>query len=179
MNIKFNKDVKNELNEILSGLYRLHKLGNEIDVEATRIELENEHPVIILTEYNSGSDMKVKIKRGILEHYFTIEDSNNCDLYEFVGDYGWTPDQVLYLKYGNQNLYIVEKEGIFDEVGTTFSETELREWFNEYYSCDPTLENYEFEDWLKVTVQNGYIKMYLLFDVQRDEEYIGKLFGGN
>ena len=103
MNIKFNKDVINELNEILSGLYRLHKLGNELDIEAIRIELENEHPIIVLTDYCSDSDMKAKIKRGDLEHYFTIEDSNNCDLYEFVGDYGWTPDQVLYLKYGNQN----------------------------------------------------------------------------
>lgn len=176
MSIKFNKDVTNELNEILSGLYRLHKLGNEIDVEATRIELENEHPVIILTEYNSGSDMKAKIKRGDLEHYFTIEDSNNCDLYEFVGDYGWTPDQVLYLKYGNENLYIVEDDDIFQEVGTTFSETELRENFNEYWKFEEYYDEDDFEGWLKVTVKQGHLKKYILFDTNVDEE-LDRLFG--
>lgn len=176
MNIKFNKDVTNELNEILSGLYRLHKLGNEIDVEATRIELENEHPVIILTEYNSGSDMKAKIKRGILEHYFIIEDSNNCDLYEFVGDYGWTPDQVLYLKYGNENLYIVEDDEIFCEVGETFSETELRENFNEYWRQEEYYDKDDFDGWLREVVKQGHLKMYLLFDTNIDEE-LDRLFG--
>lgn len=176
MSIKFNKNVTNELNEILSGLYRLHKLGNEIDVEATRIELENEHPVIILTEYNSGSDMKAKIKRGDLEHYFTIEDSNNCDLYEFVGDYGWTPDQVLYLKYGNQNLYIVEDDDIFQEVGTTFSETELRENFNEYWKFEEYYDEDDFTGWLETTVKQGHLKKYILFDINVDEE-LDRLFG--
>ena len=175
MSIKFNKNVTNELNEILSGLYRLHQLGNEIDVEATRIELENEHPVIILTEYNSGSDMKAKIKRGTLEHYFTIEDFNNCDLYEFVDDYGWTPDQVLYLKHGNQNLYIVETEGVFDEIGTIFSETELREWFKEYWESDPSIDSDDFDEWLKTTVSNGYLKMYILFFDAEDIKYAWKI----
>ena len=185
MSIKVNLEFVKESKEILDGIERLTRLVGNLEINNIEIfqEYDKTKARVIYKsqdiDYNTNY-FTCQIHKGTLEHYFDVDLGWSAgNIYDNVGDFGWTNDQVLYLKYGNQNLYIVEKEGIFDEVGTTFSETELREWFNEYYSCDPTLENYEFEDWLKVTVKNGYIKMYLLFDVQRDEEYIDKLFGGN
>lgn len=176
MSIKVSLEFIKESKELLDGIERLTRL---MDLKIENIEIyhdifeedctEDGRARAKVTFNDSGENycsnyFTCNIHKGTLEHYFDV-NFNRSSIYENVGDFGFTPDQVLYLKYGNQNLYIVEREGVFDEVGTIFSETELREWFKEYYSCDPILENCDFDEWLKTTVSNGYLKMYLLFDV--------------
>lgn len=185
MSIKVNLDFIKESKELLDGVERLTRLVDNLEIRNIEIFQEVDKTKVRVIYKSQDIDYNTnyftcQIHKGTLEHYFDVDLGWSVgNIYDNVGDFGWTNDQILYLKYGNQNLYIVEKEGIFDEVGTTFSETELREWFKEYWEGDPSIDSDDFDEWLKVTVKNGYIKMYLLFDVQRDEEYIGKLFGGN
>ena len=185
MSIKVNLEFIKESKEILDGIERLTRLIDNLEINNIEIfqEVDKTKARVIYKsqdiDYNTNY-FTCQIHKGTLEHYFDVDLGWSAgNIYDNVGDIGLTHDQVLYLKYGNQNLYIVEREGIFDEVGTTFSEIELREWFKEYWESDQTIDSNDFDEWLKVTVQNDYLKMYLLFDVQRDEEYIDELFGGN
>lgn len=181
MSIKVNLDFIKESKELLDGVERLTRLIEEFEITNIliyQVEDRAEAKVTYDTQDDRNSFI-CKIHKGNLEHYFDVDLGWSVgSIYGSVGDYGWTPDQVLYLKYGNQNLYIVEKEGIFDEVGTTFSETELREWFKEYWESDPSIDSDDFDEWLKVTAKNGYLKMYILFDTNVCEE-LNRLFGGN
>lgn len=171
MSIKVNLDFIKESKELLDGVERLTRLVDNLEIRNIEIFQEVDKTKVRVIYVSQDIDYNTnyftcQIHKGTLEHYFDVDLGWSAgNIYDNVGDFGWTNDQVLYLKYGNQNLYIVEKEGIFDEVGTTFSETELREWFKEYWESDPSIDSDDFDEWLKVTVKNGYLKMYLLFDV--------------
>lgn len=184
MSIKVNLDFIKESKELLDGVERLTRLVDNLEIRNIEIFQEVDKTKVRVIYVSQDIDYNTnyftcQIHKGTLEHYFDVDLGWSVgSIYGSVGDYGWTPDQVLYLKYGNQNLYIVEKEGIFDEVGTTFSETELREWFKEYWESDPSIDSDDFDEWLKVTAKNGYLKMYILFDTNVCEE-LNRLFGGN
>ena len=176
MSIKVSLEFIKESKELLDGIERLTRL---MDLKIENIEIyhdifeedctEDGRARAKVTFNDSGEKycsnyFTCNVHKCTLEHYFDV-NFEKSSIYENVGDFGFTHDQVLYLKYGNQNLYIVEETGIFDEVGTIFSETELREWFEEYWENTYAYEEADFKNWLKETVSNGYLKMYLLFDV--------------
>ena len=184
MSIKVNLDVIKESKELLDGIERLTRLIDNLEIRNIEIfqEVDKTKARVIYKsqdiDYNTNY-FTCQIHKGNLEHYFDVDLGWSAgNIYDNVGDFGWTNDQVLYLKYGNQNLYIVEKEGIFDEVGTTLSETELRENFNEYWMFEENYDSYDFEGWLKTTVEHGHLKKYVLFDTNVCEE-LNRLFGGN
>ncbi len=178
MSIKVNLEFVKESKELIEGIERLTRLlDDKLEIENIQIyQVEGRAKAKIIYKSDNldycMNYFTCKIHKGTLEHYFNVK-FNKSSIYENVGDFGFTPDQVLYLKYGNQNLYIVEKDGMFDEVGAIFSETELREWFRELWleefwesnESDPRVDSDYFDEWLKTTVSNGYLKMYLLFDV--------------
>lgn len=180
MSIKMNLEFMKESKEILDGIERLTRLIEELEIENIRIyqvEDRAEAEVVYKSdENNCYNSYKCKIHKGDLEHYFDVDLGwSTGNIYDNVGDFGWTPDQVLYLKYGNQNLYIVEDDDIFQEVGTTFSETELRENFNEYWMFEEYYDENDFEGWLETTVKQGHLKKYILFDTNINEE-LDRLF---
>lgn len=182
MSIKFNLEFMKESKEILDGIERLTRLIEELEIkniEIYQVEDRAEAKVIYKSQdidYNTNF-FTCQIHKGNLEHYFDVDLGwSTGNIYDNVGDFGFTLDQVLYLKYGNQNLYIVEDDDIFQEVGTTFSETELRENFNEYWKLEEYYDEDDFEGWLETTVKNGHFKKYILFDTNVDEE-LDRLFG--
>lgn len=180
MSIKFNRKIKDELNEILSGLYRLNELNYEIEAECVRIEFENNHPVYILEEFNSGSELKAFINRPEGGRIYFDVKSTHGSIYDNVGDCGWSEDQKLYVMYGKQPLYQYTEAAQADDE-QIYSEEELRVWFEfAQDGGDPSVSlNYqpdEFNEWLNDTCNNGYMKTYRLFDVQKDEEYLDELF---
>ena len=170
MNIKANLRFVKESKELIEGIERLVRLV-EFDVrniELYQDEYENTYVKLIYKSQKLEDEYLMNycicsIHQGTLGHFFEVK-FNDKSIYELKGDFGFTDDQLLYLKYGNQNLYITEKEGMFDEIGVIFSEQELREWFNEYWEQTYAWEEDDFQGWLKVTVQNGYLKMYILFE---------------
>lgn len=182
MNIKFNLEFMKDSKELLDGIERLTRLVEEFKIENIEIFQDNEKTKAKVTYKNTYLDdttynLTCQIHKGNLEHYFDVDLGwSTGNIYDNVGDFGFTPDQVLYLKYGNQNLYIVEDDDIFQEVGTTFSETELRENFNEYWKFEEYYDEDDFEGWLKVTVEQGHLKKYILFDTNVCEE-LDRLFG--
>ena len=179
MSIKMNLEFMKESKEILDGIERLTRLIEELEITNIliyQVQDRVEAKVIYETQDDSNSFI-CKIHKGNLEHYFDVDLGwSTGNIYDNVGDYGWTPDQVLYLKYGNQNLYIVEDDDIFQEVGETFSETELRENFNEYWKFEEYYDEDDFDGWLKEVVKQGHLKKYLLFDTNINEE-LDRLFG--
>ena len=184
MNIKMNLEFINESKELLDGIERLVRLIEDLEIENIEIFQDNEITKVKIAYKNLDNATlyaTCQIHKDILEHYFDVDFGwSTGNIYDNVGDFGLTPDQVLYLKYGNnQRLYTVEKEGIFDEVGITFSETELKEWFKEFWDNTYAWENDGFNCWLSTTVNNGYLKRYDLFDVKKDEEYLNELFNQN
>lgn len=190
MSIKMNLEFMKESKEILDGIERLTRLIEELEIENIEIyqDIFKEDCIedgkarakvtysIDGTRYNQNY-FTCNIHKGDLEHYFDVSLGWSVgNIYDNVGEFGFTPDQVLYLKYGNQNLYIVEDDDIFQEVGTIFSETELRENFNEYWRLEEYYDEDDFDGWLKEVVKQGHFKMYLLFDTNIDEE-LDILFG--
>ena len=181
MSIKFNKNITDELNEILSGFYRLNELKYEIEAECVKIEFENNHPVYILEEFNSGEELKAFINRNEGgKIYFDVKSSHGS-IYDNVGDCGWTEDQKLYIMYGRQPLYKYTEDVGLEEDETIYSKEELIEWFKVAADGgDPCISmSYkvdEFEMWLNDTLNNGYMNVYRLFDTKRDEEFIDELF---
>lgn len=179
MSIKFNLEFMKESKEILDGIERLTRLIEELEIENIQIYQVQDFAEAEVN-YKSQDDKNFficRIHKGDLEHYFDVDLGWSVgSVYDNVGDYGWTPDQVLYLKYGNENLYIVEDDEIFQEVGETFSETELRENFNKYWIFEEYYDKDDFDGWLKEVVKQGHLKMYLLFDTNIDEE-LDRLFG--
>lgn len=174
MSIKVNLEFVKDSKELIEGIERLTRL---LDLEINNIQMyQEDNKTKAKVIYNSLDErycqnyFTCNIHKGTLEHYFDV-DFANSSIYENIGDFGFTCDQVLYLKYGNQNLYIVETEGVFDEVGTIFSEIELREWFKDYWESDPSIDSGDFDEWLKTTVSNGYLKMYILFFDAEDIKY--------
>lgn len=184
MSIKFNLEFTKESKELIEGIERLSRLLDDKleirNIEIYQVEDRAEAKVIYKSDnldYNMNYFI-CQIHKDILEYYFDVK-FNKSSIYENIGDFGFTPDQILYLKYGNQNLYRVEKEGVFDEVGTTFSETELKEWFKEFWDNTYAWEDDDFNCWLSTTVNNGYLQKYDLFDTKKDEEYLNELFNQN
>lgn len=182
MSIKFNLEFMKESKELLDGIERLTRLIEELEIKNIQIyqvEDRAEAKVIYksdILDYNMNY-FTCQIQKGDLEHYFDVDLGwSTGNIYDNVGDFGFTPDQVLYLKYGNQNLYIVEDDDIFQEVGTTFSETELRENFNEYWKFEEYYDEDDFTGWLETTVKQGHLKKYILFDTNVCEE-LDRLFG--
>lgn len=168
MSIKMNLEFMKESKEILDGIERLTRLIEELEITNILIyQVQDKAEAKVVYETQDDSNFFIcKIHKGNLEHYFDVDLGwSTGNIYDNVGDFGWTPDQVLYLKYGNENLYIVEDDEIFQEVGTTFSETELRENFNEYWRQEEYYDKDDFDGWLKEMVKQGHLKMYLLFDV--------------
>ena len=190
MSIKMNLEFMKESKEILDGIERLTRLIEELEIKNIEIyqDIFKEDciedgkaaaKVIYKTPENQhdGNYFICRIHKGDLEHYFDVDLGwSTGNIYDNVGDFGFTPDQVLYLKYGNQNLYIVEDDDIFQEVGTIFSETELRENFNKYWQFEEYYDEDDFEGWLETTVKQGHFKKYILFDTNVDEE-LDRLFG--
>ena len=182
MSIKFNLKFMKESKEILEGVERLSRLIDELEIkniEIYQVEDRAEAKVIYknLDKDYCQNYFTCKIHKGTLEHYFDVDLGwSTGNIYDNVGEFGFTPDQVLYLKYGNQNLYIVEDDEIFGEVGETFSETELRENFNEYWRFEEYYDKDDFDEWLREVVKQGHVKMYLLFDTDIYEE-LDRLFG--
>lgn len=186
MSIKFNLEFMKESKEILDGVERLTRLIDDVYVDFKVVNIqfyqvdEKTKAKVIYKSQDINYETNYftcQIHKGTLEHYFDVNLGwSTGNIYDNVGDYGWTPDQVLYLKYGNENLYIVEDDDIFQEVGTTFSETELRENFNEYWKFEEYYDEDDFEGWLETTVKQGHLKKYLLFDTNIDEK-LDRLFG--
>ena len=57
-----------------------------------------------------------------------------------------------------ENLYIDENGNAFGEAGLTYTEKDLREYFDKNKGSDPILQGYEsFEDWLTDTIDNGLL----------------------
>ena len=178
MSIKFNLEFMKESKEILDGIERLTRLIEGLEIESIVIyQVEDRAEAKVYHKENDIQEcFTCKIHKGVLEHYFDVDLGwSTGNIYDNVGDFGFTPDQVLYLKYGNQNLYTVEDDEIFVIVGTTFSETELRENFNEYWKFEEYYDEDDFEGWLETTVKHGHLKKYLLFDTNIDEE-LDRLF---
>lgn len=183
MSIKMNLEFMKESKEILDGIERLMRLIDELEIENIQIyQIQDKAEAKVIYKSLDDKDycqnyFTCKIHKGDLEHYFDVDLGwSTGNIYDNVGDFGFTPDQVLYLKYGNENLYIVEDDDIFQEVGTTFSKTELRENFNEYWRQEEYYDEDDFDGWLETTVKQGHLKMYLLFDTNIDEE-LDRLFG--
>lgn len=179
MSIKFNLKFMKESKELLDGIERLTRLIEELEIENIQIyqvEGRAAAKVIYKTPENQydGNYFICKIHKGDLEHYFDVDLGwSTGNIYDNVGDFGFTPDQVKYLKYGNENLYVDETDNMFDGIGQTFSETELREWWNNYYEGDDP--NVEFEDWLETAINDKWLTKYNLFETDIDKE-LEKLF---
>ena len=177
MSIKFNLKFMKESKELLDGIERLTRLIEELEITNIliyQVQDRAEAKVIYETQDDSNSFI-CTIHKGTFEHYFDVDLGwSTGNIYDNVGDYGWTPEQIKYLKYGNENLYVNEVDDVFDGIGQTFSETELREWWNnEYEGDDP---NIEFEDWLEVSIKNKWLTKYNLFETDIDKE-LERLFG--
>lgn len=190
MSIKMNLEFMKESKEILDGIERLTRLVENLEIENIEIYQDifkedciEDGKARAKVIYKSLDDrynqnyFTCNIHKGTLEHYFDVNLGwSTGSIYGNVGDFGFTPDQVLYLKYGNQNLYIVEDDDIFQEVGTTFSETELRENFNENWKFEEYYDEDDFDGWLETIVKQGHFKKYILFDTNINEE-LDRLFG--
>lgn len=174
MSIEFNLEFMKDSKELLDGIERLTRLMEELEIEDIQIyqvqdRVETKVIYKSLNEDNCYNYFICTIQKGILEHYFDVYlGGSTGNIYDYVGDFGFTPDQVKYLKYGNENLYVNETDDVFDGIGQTFSETELREWWNnEYKDDDP---NIEFDDWLEVSIKNKWLTKYNLFETDIDKE---------